>query len=302
MNPDATGPPRIAPPTAKQYSQALTLVLDRVPELQRRQMAAACDAGPSGPRLLGAYRGHEMVGAALAQVQPGRMANVWPPRLVAGEPAATAAQLVEELVRLLAADEVRMAQCLLEGDAATDEKVLCEGGFQRLSELLYLVSPDSAFPTSPPLSPLEFEPYTAANQGRLAAIVQATYQQTRDCPQLNGVRQVEDVLAGYRGAGVFDPARWLIVRHGGDDVGCLLLSDFPEYDNWELTYMGVAPWARGSGWGIEIVRYAQWWTRLAGRLRLVLAVDADNAPALKLYAAAGFQAWDRRTVLVKVFG
>ena len=183
-----------------------------------------------------------------AQVQPGRMANVWPPRLVAGEPVATALRLVEELVRLLATDEVRMAQSLLEGNAGTDEQVLCEGGFQRLSELLYLVSPDSAFPTSPPLSPLEFEPYTAANHGRLAEIVQATYQQTRDCPQLNGVRQVEDVLAGYRGAGVFDPARWLIVRHGGDDVGCLLLSDFPEYDNWELTYMGAAPW-RGAAAG-----------------------------------------------------
>ena len=88
----------------------------------------------------------------------------------------------------------------------------------------------------------------------------------------------------------------------GDDVGCLLLTDFPEHENWELTYMGVAPSARGNGWGAHIVRYAQWRARLADRLRLVLAVDADNGPAITLYAAAGFQAWERRTVFVKVFG
>ncbi len=131
--------------------------------------------------------------------------------------------------------------------------------------------------------------------------MEATYQQTRDCPQLNGVRDVEDVLAGYRAAGVFDAGRWLIVRHAGTDVGCLLLTDFPEHDNWELTYMGVAPSARGNGWGIEMVRYAQWRARLAGRSRLVLAVDAANDPAIRMYVAAGFQAWERRTVCVKVF-
>jgi GNAT superfamily N-acetyltransferase len=307
MSPDATRLPRIAPIPPGQHPQALALVLQHAPEAERRQQmvsasAAGGEGGGRGPRLLGAYRGHKLVGAALAEVQAGRMASVWPPRLVTGEPATTAVGLVKELLRLLGKEEVRLAQGLLEGGAAADEEAMSAGGLRRLSELLYLVSPNSAFPTSPPVSPLEFEPYSPANHRRLAEIVQATYQQTRDCPGLNGVRNVEDVLAGYRGTGVFDPGRWLIVREGGSDVGCLLLNDFPEYDNWELTYMGVAPRARGSGWGIEMVRTAQWRTRLAGRSRLVLAVDAENEPALKLYAAAGFQAWDRRTVLVKVFG
>ncbi len=124
---------------------------------------------------------------------------------------------------------------------------LCaQGGFRRLAELFYLVSQESEFPTSPPLSPLEFEPYSPSNHGRLARIVEATYGQTRDCPGLNGVRDVEDVLAGYRASGVFDAGRWLLVRHGGADVGCLLLSDFPEHDNWELCYMGVAPRRAGT--------------------------------------------------------
>jgi ribosomal protein S18 acetylase RimI-like enzyme len=282
------------------------MVLDRMPDADRqRQIASAQAAGRENrdamPGLLGAYRGLELVGVGLAQIQAGRAASVWPPRLVSGEPSATAARLLDELCRFLAAGDVRLAQTLLESDATADEKVLCEGGFQRLSELLYLVSPDSEFPTSRPVSPLEYETYSPANHRRLARIVEATYQQTRDCPQLDRVRDVEDVLAGYRAAGVFDPGRWLIVRHAGTDVGCLLLTDFPEHDNWELTYMGVAPSARGNGWGIEIVRLAQWRARLAGRLRLVLAVDAANDPAIRVYVAAGFQAWERRTVCVKVF-
>jgi RimJ/RimL family protein N-acetyltransferase len=51
-----------------------------------------------------------------------------------------------------------------------------------------------------------------------------------------------------------------------------------------------------------MVRYAQWRAGQAGRARLVLAVDAANGPAIRLYAAAGFQAWDRRTVYARIFG
>ena len=220
MNSEATPPPEIRPIPPEQYGQALAMVLDRLPEVERqRQIAAALAAGQTDrgamPGLLGAYRGPDLAGAGLAQIQAGRAAAVWPPRLVPGEPPATAARLLDQLCRFVAAGGVRMAQTLLEGDAAADEKVLREGGFRRLADLLYLVSPQSTFPTSPPVSPLEFEPYSLTNHRRLARVVEATYRQTRDCPQLNGVRDVEDVLAGYRAAGVFDAGRWLLVRHQG---------------------------------------------------------------------------------------
>jgi hypothetical protein len=40
--------------------------------------------------------------------------------------------------------------------------------------------------------------------------------------------------------------------------------------------------------------------RRGGAERLVLAVDAGNEPALRGYAAAGFVAWDRRGVFLKL--
>jgi RimJ/RimL family protein N-acetyltransferase len=87
---------------------------------------------------------------------------------------------------------------------------------------------------------------------------------------------------------------------GEDDVGCLILTDYPEQDTWELIYMGLLPAARRKGYGAAIACHAQWLAGRAGRLRLVTAADAANEPALKVYAAAGFQAWDRRSVFIRI--
>ena len=105
--------------------------------------------------------------------------------------------------------------------------------------------------------------------------------------------------SGVRGA--FAPDQWLIVRHQGRDVGCLLLADHPEPGNRELVYMGLVPAVRGHGWGSHITQHAQWLARQAGRPRLVLAVDAANGPAIRVYESLGFRAWDRKSVYLRVF-
>ena len=69
----------------------------------------------------------------------------------------------------------------------------------------------------------------------------------------------------------------------------------------EKFLVGVVPFARGRSWGMDITRHAQWLTSRAGRPRLVLAVDAANEPAISMYAALGFRAWDRRTLYLKIF-
>ena len=194
-----------------------------------------------------------------------------------------------------------MAQILLETAAAEEEETLCQGGFDYLTDLLYLVCPEDDFPGSALPSPLEFEAYDPQNHVRLAGIVNATYQQTLDCPKLNHVRQLDDVLEGYRATGEFSSDRWLIVRHENRDIGCLLLADHPKFENMELVYMGVIPAERGRHWGADIARHAQWIARQTGRPRLVLAVDASNRPAIEMYASVGFRAWDRRRVYYHIF-
>lgn len=251
--------------------------------------------------LLVAHRGGRLIGAVLCQPQVGRTALLWPPGTVPEEPEATARQLLAAACHWLAGQGVRVAHALLETVSRADDVLLRAEGFEPLATLLYLVCTEADFPTQCPSQPLAFEPYTEAKRERLYRLLEATYEQTLDCPKLNGLRSMEDVLAGYRATGVFAPERWLIVRHQGQDVGCLLLADHPREEHWELVYMGLVAWARGRGWGRGIVRYAQWLTRRAGRPRLLLAVDAANRPAVAIYAGTGFQAWDRRRIYLKVF-
>ncbi len=251
--------------------------------------------------LLEARRGDALVGAIFSEIQAGRAAVVWPPRLAVGETAATAGQLLAAALGFLAQGQVRVAHALIEPGSEEDGSTLLAGGFEPLAQLLYLASSGVHFPRSRPSGRLEYEPYRPANHGRLARMVEATYEQTLDCPKLNGVRHVEDILAGYRATGLFDPGRWLLVRHQQEDVGCLLLADHPEEESWELVYMGLVPEARGQGSGKEITRYAQWLTRRAGRRRLVLAVDAANTPAIRVYSAVGFQVCNRRSVYLRIF-
>ena len=163
-----------------------------------------------------------------------------------------------------------------------------------------MVSSAQAFPSASPATALQFEPYSSAASRRFEAIVEQTYLDTRDCPRLDGTRPIDEVLEGYRAVGQFDPAHWLLARQEGHDIGCLLLAEHRAHRLWELIYMGIVPAARGHGWGLAISRQAQWLARQGGAERLVLAVDAANEPALKGYAAAGFVAWDRRSVFLKL--
>jgi GNAT superfamily N-acetyltransferase len=247
-----------------------------------------------------ARRAAELVGAVVAQVQPGRTATVWPPQTVPPEPLATAQRLLTTACEGLALQGVRLAHAVLEKVPRVDNAVLRHAGFQPLATLLYLVCPESEFPDSPPSGSLQLEPFATSTWDRLARLVEATYEETLDCPFLNGLRSMEDVLAGYQATGVFAPERWLFVRHQDQDIGCLLLADHPQEENWELVYMGLVPSVRGNGWGREVIRHAQWLTRQAGRPRLVLAVDAGNHPAVTVYTCAGFRAWGRRRVYLKV--
>lgn len=250
--------------------------------------------------LIEARREGALVGAVLHQRQPGNAAVIWPPRIVAGEPCTTATQLLNAASELATREGLRVAQVLLGNNAEPDDAVLRAAAYQPLAELIYLVSEEEAFPWRPPAATIEFEAFGPGNQARLVRTLEATYEGTLDCPQLNGVRTNEEVLEGYRETGVFDPARWLIARHHGHDVGCLLLADHPEDPSWELVYMGLIPSARGRGWGFEIARHAQWLTKQAGRLRLTVGVDAANLPAIRMYHAAGFREWERRIVYLKI--
>ena len=296
--------PDIHPAPPEHWHEALELVFRSVaPEQRSGVVESLVSQAAAQPELLEglfeARRRGTLTAAAWIQMQPGHVASLWAPQLLAAEAEAVAAGLLNACLALASERRARIAQSLLKTDTNAEYQWLLAAGFQHVTNLLYLVSLDRQFPDAPLASQLEFEPFRDGALLRFVGLIDRTYEKTRDCPSLNGVRDTLDVIEGYRAVGQHQEALWLIVRNQGEDIGCLLLADHPTDGALELVYMGLVPEARGRGYGIELVRHAQWLTRKARRSRLLLAVDADNAPAIDIYAAAGFVTWDSRVVLVQ---
>ncbi|MFV1968081.1 MAG: GNAT family N-acetyltransferase [Pirellulaceae bacterium] len=286
--------------------QVLWLLFRDEPEGTRlARVDAALRASQKGTEplddLLEACRGRAIVGATWAQVMPGHTALVWPPRLVDGEDESTAYDLLGELDRRLQQQVVRVAQAPLQSMDGADASRLIQHGYHHAADLLYLLSMHESFPIMEPVSPLCFEVFRVSESERLGHLIEVTYRDTLDIPALDGVRDTTDVLAGYRSTGEYDPRHWFIATRQSQDVGCLLLSDHPRHQQMELVYMGLIPEARGNRWGLTITRQAQWIARVAGRTKLVLAVDAANSPAVASYARSGFVEWERRHVFLRVY-
>jgi len=245
-------------------------------------------------------RGDRATGALLAELAAGRTAHVQAPQIAPGEDESLRGRLLKAACDDLTLAGVRVVQSFQTVDHGVEVTALTEAGFRHVNDLLYLVSLRGQFPTEVAANLLELVPFSEAEHARLADIILRTYAGSLDCPDLGNVRPIDEVLAGYRAAGKFDPAHWLIARHEDRDVGCLLLGRHDGESQMELVYLGVVAEARGRGLGIQLVRAAQ---RLAGAdrcERLVTAVDAANRPAIAAYAAAGFIAWDRRSVYLRV--
>ncbi len=286
-------------------AEALAIVLCDLAPSQRREVAQPLlevdnTAEFANEPLFIARRGEQLRGAAWGQRQPGSVAVFWPPQLVAGEEPRTAFPLAEAVVRELDATAIDLIQSLLPNPDPETIGVLRHVGFRHLADLLYLTCESARFPVAAPEpGNIKFEEYDGTQRGRLCRLIDRTYEGTLDCTALHGVREIGDVVDGYRATGVFRPQNWFFVRCGGQDVGVLLLADHPQARHWELMYMGLVPEFRGRGWGRQITRYAQWLGRGAQIERVLVAVDAANKPAVDTYRSTGFEIWERRAVYLR---
>ena len=299
-----SGAATIATASLDLSSPSLRLAAEAWPENERASQLATLSqhlAGGCGGDflLVEARRGELLVGAMLAQRLAGKAAVVWLPQVVASEGSSTRQDLLAAMGTLLSMAGTRLAQCLLDVGARDDANVLNSVGYVHAGKLLYMAAPAESFPHQPPPSALTFEPYTPEHHDRLVRIVEATYRGSLDCPLIDGLRETADVLAGYRAVGHFRPDWWLIARHNGRDAGCLLLADHVAERQAEIVYAGIVPELRGRRFGFTLTRIAQWLACQASKLRLVLAVDAANAPANAMYRAAGCIVWDHRSVWVQ---
>jgi ribosomal protein S18 acetylase RimI-like enzyme len=240
-------------------------------------------------------------GAMLVQPFAGALGTAWPPAV----PAGPGRELVEDALAAAAlgwlwAGGAKVVQALLR-PAEPGGSALLRAGFDRVTELAFLavdlppLPPQSRGEREPNDPALTLEPYSPANAAAFAGVLMASYDGTLDCPELNGTRSADEVVAGYRDAGPGGTREWFLASTGSVPVGVLMLTA-PPAGAWVLTYLGVVPAARGRGAGRALTRTAVGRAAAAGAPGSSLNVDVRNEPARRLYAGEGFAEYDRREV------
>ena len=236
-----------------QRAESLWLLWSSESAEQRRNWIAATLARPDERALRGlltARRRERLAGVVWYQVQSGRSAAIWPPRLIPNEDPKTADRLITAVEELLDRDQTVVSQSLLRSTTDRDAGLLRRHGYWHAADLLYLVWDSNTSVKHQGELPLRFTLISASDRERLVRLVERTYIDTRDIPALNDVRSVHDVLDGYYQVNPASRLHWFVVQHDGLDIGCLLATEHVENDQWELVYMGLVPEERGRGWGL----------------------------------------------------
>lgn len=215
------------------------------------------------------------------------------------------ASAVAHATEQLDVERYRLVQALLEPTQIGERRALEQAGYSPLATLLYMSRPAAHTPVSwqeeDRLEELGIESSTWSAELRplFARAIEATYVDTLDCPGLVGTRTIDDVIAGHMSTGTFDPALWRVYHRGDEPVAITLFAAVQDEGTYELVYLGVCPGHRGRGIADQVLRRGLIQLAGLGARRIYLAVDQDNTPARRLYAALGFRALSRKVALIK---
>ena len=284
----------VRPATACDLDPAIRLVLGGqgatiTNENVREFLAFAHERGIDLAMLWIAEQGGKPTLAALPVVSPGRTALMFasPPPSSASD--AILARVIDAVCHDLRDKKVQLAQVLLDPADEVMQRIYAQVHFNLTAELIYLQgSPPRGVEL--PMLPADFRwvNYSAATHDLFARMIADSYLQSMDCPALNGLRGMEDVLEGHKASGLFNPKHWFLMCEGDRPLGVLILaSTGSQNELMELVYLGLHPEARGKKLGEIMMRQAMAIVAAEKHERLSLAVDAQNLPALKLYYRHG---------------
>jgi len=257
-------------------------------ELLRRERGGAALLWQAGGRT-----GRQAV--ALVVRSPGKTGMLYhSPAGAPGVEAEALAALIAAVSAQALAEGLSLVQSLLAAPEDADVPVLLAAGYRRLAELIYLRRDLRQPPDPPALPALRWRTYSEFDEGELAEVIAATYRDSLDCPALSGLRDLADVIAGHKAAGVFCPETWWIVDRCDAPAGCLLVNESVLEAAADIVYMGAVPSQRRAGLGRAMLRWAACEAFRRRHGAILLTVDAANEPARGLYASEGFRPTHRR--------
>jgi len=296
------------PARPEEWPAAFQLCFRHLPDADREQHVANAltrlkrgEWNAAGTFVL--RENNTVVGALTCLPLPGAIALLSPPQCrERPDQRAREDRLLQHACRWLRTQGARMAQALLLPYAIFGTEALERNGFVHLTQLCYLRHDlDVPLPCLSVPARLDYIP-ASAQPDRFADTLQRTYEGTLDCPEINDIRTMAEVLEGHRSQGTYDPRLWWLVEHRGQAIGVLIAARTPETGEWDVAYVGIVPEARRRGFGREIMLQVLFEARAAEVPGVTLAVDGRNEPARALYRALDFQQIDRREVFLAIWG
>ena len=207
----------------------------------------------------------------------------------------------------VARDRIKVAQMLFEPDQDWAHEIARNAGMISVGTLDYMrlgFDQVSTWSNEAPNWPsgIRVRPIKTmeADHDLLSEALERSYEDTLDCPELCGMRTMDDVIESHKSTGEFDPSRWWLLLDGDRPAGCCLLAHCPANESVELVYIGLSKRVQGHGFGERLLRHALGHLRIKDRvLDVTCAVDRRNIPASKVYSRLGFQVFDARCAYVR---
>lgn len=291
-----------------QQAQALELIYAMLPAKERRERVASIikqvQLGIVDlDGLLCSWDEQELKGAMLCVRSAGRTLICWAPQFAPkinlNERVAVEESLLVGVKRLAKSMDARIAQVLLGADEQGSRPQFERGGFFQLARLLYLRR-ELKLPFPEPSEQIDYVTYAPNRHQEFLDTLDQSYVDSLDCPELNGVRSLDDIFESHRCQGDFNPDHWYLAKVGGETIGCLLMVGLPLFEAMEVGYIALLPAARQKHLGKELLRKGLATARDAGVKRVTLAVDDRNTPALRLYNDHQFEIWEERDALLLI--
>ena len=264
--------------------------------LDLRTLWIAAQGGPTG----------RMLGSVLLVPNHGSTAMLFVGQAAGWSDTASVVSLIKAVCEAPGLAGVRVIQSLIDPGQVIEGQVLERAGLNRLAKLIYmqkLIEPgEHRVPRPVALGGCDrpmILTYNEATHADFAKAIEASYIDTCDCPGLVGMRKTDQIIAGHKGTGRFDPANWhLFLDEAGEPMAVLLLAEVAQGSGLELVYLGVAPNYRSKGIGGALMRFAVSEAARFGGQRMFLAVDDRNDAAVRLYTGMGFRASTRKIAYV----
>ncbi|QQE13509.1 GNAT family N-acetyltransferase [Planctomycetota bacterium] len=187
---------------------------------------------------------------------------------------------------------INFYQSLLDPAQSQENTALRNTGFFPLASLAYMHKRTDYIDALPPIpfSDQNIQAHTYSDQ-TLPLFKQAildSYQDTLDCPGLLGIRNIDDIIEGHKATGAFDPNMWHVFTQNDQPFAVMLISKLGKQQSAELVYFGIAKSHRRKGFSKPILSWGLHLAAYEAQRKLMLAVDQNNVPALKLYHSLGF--------------